>query len=286
VAEPPALSDQAFARIRELVGQHFGLRLGEDKRDFAASRLFARVRGGGHGTCDAFIAAVDADPSGQLLDELGSLMATNHTWFFREPAHFELLARHVLPEIERLRRGQALDLRVWCAAASTGEEAYSIAIVLREHFGVRYAAIQGGLLATDLSRDALKTAAQGRYTAEQVQAVLDERRRRYFRPLPDGGFEVIPEVRSDVVWRRLNLATGRFTFRAPFHAIFCRNAMMYFDEVSRRRLVDALWEWTAPGGYLFVGHAESVESGARTRRYEPVCSGVYRRPASTGITRR
>jgi chemotaxis protein methyltransferase CheR len=279
-ADPPALSARAFGRIQALVGQHFGLRVGEDKRDVVAARLSARVRNGGHGTCDAFVEAVEADASGRLLDDLGSLMATSHTWFFREPAQFDRLARHVLPEIERRHRGQPLDLRVWCAAAATGEEAYSIAIVLREHFGARYGAIRGGVLATDLSRDALRTAAQGRYSAEQLQAVPEERRRRHFRPLADGGAEVRPEVRSDVVFRRLNLASGRFAFRAPFHVIFCRNVMMYFDEASRRRLVDALWEWTAPGGYLFVGHADGLER--RPRRYEPVCPAVYRRPESPG----
>ena len=161
---------------------------------------------------------------------LADLISTNHTYFFREPAHFDFLRTDVLPEIEAsLTRGGDNDLRLWCAAASTGEEAYTIVMTMLDSFGPRYACFNAGLLATDLSLKALRQAAAGVYSREQVQRVPPGLRQRYFLPQADGRLAVATPVRAEVLFRQFNLVTGNFAFKKPFHAIFCRNVMIYLD---------------------------------------------------------
>jgi chemotaxis protein methyltransferase CheR len=271
------LSDRAYRRVRDLVQGHCGIHLAHEKRALVVNRLQNHVQALGFDSYDAFLDHVDADVSGAALDTLASLISTNHTYFFREEAHFEFLAAHALPGIESaLARERDNDLRLWCAAASTGEEAYSIAMTLFDYFGPRYARYDAGLLATDLSLRALRQAAAGVYTHEQVQRVPPGPRQRYLRPQRDGHWAVAPEVRGEVLFRKFNLMAARYPFKRPFHAIFCRNVMIYFDGPTRRRLVQRLYEFTAPGGYLFVGHSESIDRDATG--YRPVRPAVYRRP--------
>jgi chemotaxis protein methyltransferase CheR len=139
-------------------------------------------------------------------------------------------------------------------------------------------------LATDLSLKALRHAASGVYTSEQVKRVPLDLRQRYFRSRGSGGWAVAPEVRAEVLFRKFNLMTARYPFKKPFHVIFCRNVMIYFDATTRRRLVSALYQATAPGGYLFIGHAETIAPDAGG--YQQVRPAVYRRPEPSNAQRR
>ena len=179
-------------------------------------------------------------------------------------------------DIERqLQRSRDNDLRIWCAAASTGEEAYSLMLTVFEYFGPRYARLDAGLLATDLSMKALNKAAQGVYTTAQVQAIPPVLRERYFHQLDEHQYAVLPALRAEVVFRKFNLMAARYPFKKPFHIIFYRNVMIYFDALTRRKLVQKLYDFTSPGGYLFSGHAETIER--EDRRYEYVRPAVYRK---------
>jgi chemotaxis protein methyltransferase CheR len=271
------LTDRAYLRLCDLVRSHFGIHLACEKKALVVNRLHNFLQAQGFPSYEAFIDDVEGDSTGQALDTLASLISTNHTYFFREQAHFEFLRAQALPEIETgLARAGDSDLRVWCAAASTGEEAYSIAMTMLDYFGVRYPRFDGGLLATDLSLKALRQAVAGVYTADQVARVPATHRQRYLRLLGDGCWTIAPEVRSEVLFRKFNLMAARYPFKKPFHVIFCRNVMIYFDPPTRRRLVRQLYDFTAPGGYLLIGHSETIETGATG--YRPVCPAVFRRP--------
>ena len=277
VSEALPLTDRAYRRICELVRGQFGIHLEAHKQFLVINRLGRHVRALGFDSYEAFVDHVLGDVSGQSLEVLADLISTNHTYFFREPSHFDFLRAEALPEIEAsLARGGDNDLRLWCAAASTGEEAYSIVMTMLDRFGPRYPHFDAGLLATDLSLKALRHAAAGQYSPEQVQHVPADLRQRYFVPQPDGRLAVTPEVRAEVLFRKFNLITGDYAFKKPFHAIFCRNVMIYFDPPARRRLVSALYQVTAPGGYLFIGHAETI--GPDAAGYQSVRPAVYRRP--------
>jgi len=274
---PLPLTERAYRRICELVRGQFGIHLASEKQFLVINRLGRHVQTLGFESYEAFVDYVESDVSGQALEVLADLISTNHTYFFREPAHFEFLRTDVLPEIEAsLTRGGDNDLRLWCAAASTGEEAYTIVMTMLDSFGPRYARFNAGLLATDLSLKALRQAAAGVYSREQVQRVPPGLRQRYFLPQADGRLAVARPVRAEVLFRQFNLVTGNFAFKKPFHAIFCRNVMIYLDPPARRRLVSALYQATAPGGYLFIGHAETIAPDVT--RYRSVRPAVYQRP--------
>lgn len=270
----PVLSDYGYRRICDLVRERFGIHLSSHKQLLVINRLSREVSAMGFESYESYADHVDADPTGQAAEALASLISTNHTYFFREPAHFDYLREVVLPRLAAL--GDK-DLRIWCAAASTGEEAYSIAITMMEHFGARYDALDAGVLATDLSLRALRQAQTGRYRSDQLDGIGPGLRGRYFRAETEQDFVVTPQLRAEVLFRKFNLVRDEYAFRRRFHVIFCRNVMIYFDLPTRRQLFADLYEVTAPGGHLFVGHCETL--GADPGGYRLVAPAVYQRPA-------
>jgi chemotaxis protein methyltransferase CheR len=271
------LKPHEYRRMRDLVQTHFGIDLTAEKKMLIMNRLNGFVTSKGFPSYTAYLDHCEADRTGLELDNLASRLSTNHTYFFREEAHFDYLQAHVLPDIDgRLKRAGDNDLRIWCAAVSTGEEAYSILFTLLEYFGPRYARLDAGVLGTDISSKALKQATAGIYPAKQLQSVPPVLRQRYFRTLKDKRVEVIATVRAEALFRKFNLMTHPYPFKKPFHIIFCRNVMIYFNTETRRQLVDKLYDMTAPGGYLFIGHSEALN--LEGRRYEYVCPAVYRKP--------
>ena len=148
-------------------------------------------------------------------------------------------------------------------------------MLILDALGDEYDSWKAGLLATDLSSDALAKAAAAIYPEEAVSQLPSAMRKSYFEPAGEGRLRVCDRVRNEVVLRRFNLIQGRYAFRKPFHTIFCRNVMIYFDAETKRSVVKRLHEVTAEGGYLFVGHAESLDRTTCPYRY--VCPGVYRR---------
>jgi len=271
-----SLEEKDYRRIRELMQTHFGIRLTEEKKTLVANRLYKDLAAKGFLSYAAYLDAIEADSTGMSLDLLASLIVPHHTAFFREERHFEYLQTHVLPDIaERAQRAHDHDLRIWCAAASTGEEAYSIVMTMLEYFGPRYSSLDAGVLATDISTRALRQAQRGVYTAERVQTVPAALRERYFRCLSPQLYEVLPRVRQEVLCRKFNLMTPRYPFKKPFHIVFCRNVMIFFDAKTRRKLVDKLYDFIAPGGYLFIGRAETIDRDEG--RYQYVNPAVYRK---------
>ena len=263
------LTDNAFREIAELAHDVAGIHLGEGKRELVRARLGKRIAELGLPGFEEYVARVREDRSGKELLVMIDLLTTNKTSFFREPAHFTFLRETVIPS---LRPGK---LRIWSAACSSGEEPYSIAIELLED--LRGDAWDARILATDISPTILALARRGIYRGEQLEDVPDSLRKKYFRPAPDTGADrwiVVPAVRRLVRFARLNLMDP-WPMRGPFDVIFCRNVMIYFDKPTQARLVARFHELLRPGGWLFVGHSESLTNVDHP--YEYVQPAIYRR---------
>ncbi|MEQ1502591.1 MAG: protein-glutamate O-methyltransferase CheR [Myxococcota bacterium] len=266
------LTDADFAALQALVERHLGIRMPAAKRALVSQRLRGPVARSGLGTWRAWADAnLGRPPDAALLSVLADALTTNHTCFWREPEHFVVFRDRVLPE-QLQAHARDKDLRVWCAAAATGEEPYQLAMLLRDGVPSGWTA---GLLATDISARALAFARVGRYDADRLASLPAAWRDRYVTVDPSGAGTIRAELRRDITFRRLNLLNPDWPFRLPFDVVFCRNVLIYFDPPVRDAVVDRLVERLRPGGVLFVGHAESLP----TRRW-PITSmgpGIWRR---------
>ncbi len=241
--------EREFQRIRELIYQRAGIVLAAHKRDMVYSRVGRRVRHHGLTRFEDYLARLQRQPDSPEWEAFTNALTTNLTSFFREAHHFPLLADHVAG-----RRGT---VRVWSAAASTGQEPYSIAMTLVEALGER-ADVE--VLATDIDTQALATARRGIYPLEQV-ASLDERRRKRFFQRGNGrhaGYaRVRPELAARVHFQALNLVANDWAVNGLFDAVFCRNTMIYFDTDTQARVLEKFAPRMKADGLLFAGHSES-----------------------------
>ena len=252
VAPEADLTPAQFRVISQTVYDVAGIQLREGKEGLVRSRLARRLRQLGLASYDEYLERIAADASRRELAEMVDLLTTNKTNFFRESAHFDFLRTHLLPE---LAPGP---VRLWSAGCSTGEEPYTMAMVLREAWpDVERRDVR--ILATDISRRVLAQATAGVYADATAGDVPAELLRRHFTRAPGGGWQAGPGLRALVSFAQLNLM-GRWPMRGPFQAIFCRNVMIYFDKPTQQKLVARYHELLAPGGYLFVGHSESLSA--------------------------
>jgi chemotaxis protein methyltransferase CheR len=263
------LTGEQFAEISRLIYRQCGIHLKAGKEALVRARLAKRLRALSLGSIDAYMDLVGSDAGRGEVGLLVDAMTTNKTNFFRERAHFDFLAQTVLAELP------ARHLRFWSAACSSGEEPYTLAMVLREAL----ADIDGRdflILATDISQRMLEVARRGVYSAERVREVPVELRNRYFERTGRGSGEVQikSSIRDLVRLGWLNLMQS-WAMKGPFHVIFCRNVMIYFDRPTQQKLVNRFWDILAPGGYLFVGHSEGLSAIKHEFRY--VKPAVYRK---------
>lgn len=271
------ISDAEFKLFRDLIYNHFGINLTEEKRSLLVRRLQQLLRINRFSSFGAYYEYLQKHPSDENFTELVNRITTNYTFFNREPDHFTYFSKHCLPEIRgRLSTMGSRDIRVWCAASSTGEEPYMLVMLMMEFFKGEYPMWDAGLLATDLSRQALTTAMAGRYRAEQVELLPKSLLLNYFVKISEDLYEVNPRVKREVTYRRFNLINQAYPFRKPFDVIFCRNVMIYFDEQTKAQVADQLFDSLRPGGYLFVGHSETLTR--INSRFHYVKPAVYRRP--------
>ncbi len=273
------MRDSDYDFIRELVYSHSRINLGPDKRELVSARLGKRLRATNITSISDYCRFLQQKESGDELAHLIDAISTNHTFFFREPQHFEFLTKTLIPEMEA-RRATAKwpSFNVWSAASSSGEEPYSIAIALLEHFGNR-STWPWRIEATDISHKILQKARVGVYREDTLSKTSPTLIRAHFQKgfgPQEGNYRVKPHVQECVTFRQLNLLEGAFPFTEPFQLIFCRNVMIYFDRPTQEELVARLTRQLVPGGYLFVGHSESLSGVKHT--LETIKPAIYRRP--------
>lgn len=266
-----ALSPAEFERIRALARDRFGLDLRQGKEELVKARLGKLIRQGGFSSFRQYLDHVQADRTGESLVNLIDALTTNYTSFLREPAHFDFLTNHLLPAWAGRR-----SVRIWSAACATGEEPYSLACALLEKLGPE-PAMDFQILATDISTRALAAAERGVYPASRLEEIPAAWVKRFFlkgHGRSEGYVKVRPEVRSRIEFRRLNLIEP-FQHPEPFALIVCRNVMIYFDRPVRQHVVQRLTDSLEAGGYLFVGHSESLAGFRSGLQY--VRPAIYRK---------
>jgi chemotaxis protein methyltransferase CheR len=262
------LKDKEFQLISQLVYSKFGIKLTEQKRSLVVGRLNKIVRQSGFRNFQEYYDAVVTDASGQALSKLVDKISTNHTYFFRERDHFDYLLYTVLPQLrESLKGVNRKILRIWCAASSSGEEAYTLAMLLHEFFQGEIYQWDTGVLATDISSNVLEMARAGVYADSNVVHMPPTLKNKYFERGPEGLWSIKKQVKDLVLFRRLNLMRSEFPFKGKFQVIFARNVMIYFDEPTRQALIERFHRYSEPGGYLFIGHSESLGRSNHLYRY-------------------
>lgn len=245
------LTDSDFSRIRALIHRHAGIALGAQKREMVYSRVSRRLRELQLDKFSSYLELLEAGQDGLERQLFINSLTTNLTSFFREAHHFPVLADLV--------RGVRSPITIWCAAASTGEEPYSIAMSLIEALGDR--AHSARVIATDIDTDVLGKAAAGIFGAERVKRLSPERLRRFFSKgtgANAGYVRVRPELGAMVKFARLNLLDPSWPVKEPVDAIFCRNVMIYFDKPTQKLILDRFVPLLKPHGLLFAGHSENA----------------------------
>jgi chemotaxis protein methyltransferase CheR len=268
------ITDKEFHSFQELIHRLVGISLSSAKRDLLVNRLSPRMRELGIATFGAYFRRIEEDEDERIhmLDRI----STNETQFFREPRHFEFLEQTVYPDwIARAEAGKIpRKIKVWSSACSTGEEPYSLAMSLLSNFGPSWSI---SILATDISTRALAKAENATWSMERAShippAMLKTFMLRGTRS-QEGKMKAGPEIRSIIEFRRFNLNDESYPYRGAFDLVFCRNVLIYFNVAGRQRVIDQLASCLAPGGLLFLGHAETA-SGATTK-LRPVVPTVYR----------
>ena len=274
----PQLSPREFEEISELAHRAFGLALKPGKEEMVSARLSRLVIAGGHASFHEYAQHVAADSTGKSMAALVDALATNHTSFLREPDHFDFFRERIAPELGRRPAPE-----VWCAACSTGEEAWTLACTWNEVAPNSRLRIH----ASDISNRALRRARAGEYSRETCTALPPVWMARFFEPIvPKHGSEIHyrvgPLLRSQVEFRHINLMEPLPWLR-PFPAIFCRNVMIYFDRETQQGVVHRITECLEPGGYLFTGHAEGLSGMSHALEY--VQPAIYRKPVKRVLSR-
>ncbi len=247
------LSEPQFKKISQLMHRLCGVSLHNGKEELVKARLTKRLRALGLGNFEQYMRYVEHDNSGQELTSMIDMLTTNKTSFFRESQHFDYLRQRILPG---LTNG---GIRLWSAGCSSGEEPYSIAILLREEMSdVDRKDVR--ILATDISTRILERAREAVYAQNTLQGIPPRLLPKYFtciRAKPTRAYQIKDNARAMVRLARLNLMES-WPMKGPFDVIFCRNVMIYFDKPTREELVNRFWQLLKPGGHLFVGHSESL----------------------------
>jgi chemotaxis protein methyltransferase CheR len=256
-----------FRRIQALVYRHAGIALNDSKANMVYARLARRVRAHSLADFASYLSRLESDGSDPEWQHFINALTTNLTAFFRESHHFDALAAHCA------QQGASPSYRVWCAAASTGEEPYSIAMTLS---GCR-APGTFEVVASDIDTNVLETAAQGIYPLERVNALPEATLKRFFlrgAGSQSGFVRVKPELREAVRFLQINLIARDWPPLGHFHAIFCRNVMIYFDKPTQNQILERLGRCLESEGRLFLGHSENIQ--LQTDAFIPCGRTIYR----------
>jgi len=249
-------TDGDFQKVKKLIYVHAGINLSDAKKDMVYSRLGRRLRATGLASFREYLAFLETDNETEWEAFVNSL-TTNLTSFFREPHHFPLLAEH----LTKVKHRKPIDL--WCSAASTGEEPYTMAMTVVDTFGTFTPPVH--ILATDLDTNVLKKAQSGVYPLERVEKLSPDVLKRFFLKgtgANAGYVQVRKELRDMITFRQLNLLDAKYPIHGPFEAIFCRNVMIYFDKPTQYNILTKFVPFMRQDALLFAGHSESFQHAA------------------------
>jgi len=256
------LTDRDFQKVSKLIYNLCGINLKEGKKALVRARLIKRLRALNIESIKKYIKYLETKKGLQEMGFLVDVMTTNKTSFFREIEHFNFLGNHILPELKDRK------LRFWTAACSSGEEPYSLSILLREKLpDINSKDVK--ILATDISMQMLEKARHAVYGKEIIEGLPPQYLVKYFKKANNVGmplYKVSDSIQSLVKLAWLNLIES-WPIKGPMNVIFCRNVMIYFDKITQEKLINRFWEIIKPGGYLFVGHSEGLSAISHKFKY-------------------
>ena len=254
--ESAAITDEDFLKFKEYFYRRTGISFEKSKRYFVDKRLVERIEATGTGSFRGYFTMLRFQASGDELQQLTNIMTVNGTYFLREEYQFKCLVDSILPQIVHRRTG-ADPIRIWCIPSSSGEEPYSVAMFLLENWpGIKEWDVE--IISSDIDTSILRRARAGRYSARSVQYIPDPWLKKYFKSVGDE-YQLCDDLRQAVEFTRVNLAEPADTLSyRNFDVIFCRNLLIYFDDASRKTASETFYEALNPGGYLCLGHSESM----------------------------
>ena len=271
------ISKQAYAYLAELIYRYSRIHLGEHKQQLLTSRLRKRRVELRLKDFDAYCELLKARKNDDEIAFIVDAISTNHTHFFRERAHFDFLIQHALPELTRRIANPKESIRCWSAASSSGEEVYTIAICFAEYERLQKP-LKWEILGSDISYRMLEKAQNAVYEQSRLELPSQELLQRYFQKGSgkfEGSCRVKEALRKKVTMKRVNLFDPTYPISAEQHLIFCRNVLIYFDKSSQSELIRKLSLQLAIGGYLFIGHSESLMG--IDHRLRPLGHGIFMR---------
>lgn len=259
-------------RLMLYMRQTYGINL-QHKQSLIEGRLGMLIQRRGFKDFHEYVNYALSDATGSEATMLVSRLTTNYTYFMREDQHYRYMQGVILPELSAAVRDK--DLRIWSAGCSSGEESYTIAMVLADFFGGIVTPWEKTVLATDISEKVLTTAREGIYTRESLERVPEYWKKAYFKKIDAETVQVVDDLRRQVQFARFNLMETRVPFRRKFHVIFCRNVMIYFDAPTKEALIQRFYDHIEPGGHLIVGMSENLQGkGTPFRQVQP---SIYRK---------
>jgi chemotaxis protein methyltransferase CheR len=267
-----SLSNDDFDKLSKFTKNNYGLDLSQ-KRAIVEARLQSFLSKRGYESFPPYFQILMNDKSGSEVTALLNRLTTNYTYFMREVDHFNYFRDIILPYLASTVKNK--DLRIWSAGCSSGEEPYTLAMLINDYFGETSSKWDTKILATDISSKVLEMALQATYSNEQLKEVPEKWKLQYLSPSKNGERSFVPIIREGVVFKKFNLMEANFPFKQQFHVIFCRNVMIYFDHETKRQLINRFYNATAPGGYLIIGQSETINRP--DSKYKYVKPAIYRK---------
>ncbi|MBC3803220.1 chemotaxis protein CheR [Acetobacterium fimetarium] len=268
-----SITENEFKELTGYIKNNYGIYLNDEKKNLVTGRLHHVLLENNCRNFSEFFILLKADKTGRIVNTLINKITTNYTFFMRESDHFTYFQDQVLPHLENTVSDH--DLRIWSAGCSSGEEPYTLAMIIDKYFGNTKKFWDAKVLATDISDGILKKAKNGHYSKEQVSSLPIDFRMNYFNEIDGKNDAIIDRLKAEVIFRKFNLISKNFPFKKKFHVIFCRNVMIYFDNKTKIELVDKFYECMDPGGVLFIGHSESLIRDQTKFKY--VLPAIYRK---------
>ncbi len=268
-----AISEQEFRQFADYIKTNYGIHFKDEKKTLIEGRLGHTLSSMNFTSLTEYMSYVTSDKTGKAASDMLDRITTNHTFFMREPVHFQYFRDIVLPYLAKTVPNR--DMRIWSAACSSGEEPYTLAMIIDEFFGPNKAGWDTKILATDISMGILTAARAGIYSQEKMKDLPEYWKKRYFKEYDSGHYILSEKIRNDVIFSNINLMDATYPFRKKMHVIFCRNVMIYFDNETKDRLAEHFYDITEPGGFLFIGHSEGLNR--EKTRYRYIMPAVYRK---------
>ncbi|MDF2605961.1 MAG: cheR3 [Bacillales bacterium] len=267
------ITDSEFKQLAEYIEKNYGIHLKDEKKTLVAGRLHNVLVEHNFKTFSEYYEYLVTDRTNEAVTTLLNKITTNHTFFMREVDHFNFLKDHVLPYLKDTIKEK--DLRIWSAGCSSGQEPFTLAMIINDFFGKEKVWWDTKILATDISDRVLEIARNAQYLNTDIATVPAVWKSSYFQAVDSEKSQIVNKLREEVIFRKFNLMEKNFPFKKKFHVIFCRNVMIYFDNKTKDELVNKFYEHLEPGGYLFIGHSESLNR--ETTKFKYIMPAVYRK---------